>query len=258
MLSFYEHIVDSKYFLSVLQHKTTSINPHFHNSIEFVYAVEGKTEVFIGENKYILNPHELYAVPSNIIHSNKNIGENHIYSIVFSKSFFKSFEFDYPKLFFPATLKNHEQNKKLLLPMLEEYHDSWIKHKQAPPTIKKQAFIFNFLYTLTTLYNLSPISNLKHNQIITSILTYIDEHYAEDLNLETLAKQFNYSPQYFSSLFNKNLHINLNNYINTIRLQKVQEILNNKTQDLPISTIAMDCGFQSLATFYRALNKCKE
>jgi len=87
-----------------------------------------------------------------------------------------------------------------------------------------------------------------------SILRYIDENFAEDLESAWLAGHFGYTKTYFSMLFNKFTGMNFREYINALRIEKIKKIA-HKTPDVPITRIVLDCGFNSLVTYYRALNR---
>lgn len=59
--------------------------------------------------------------------------------------------------------------------------------------------------------NLSPIYQA---------ITYIDNHYMEELSLNMLAQKYHYSPSYFSAIFKNVAGENLVSYINRIRIEK--------------------------------------
>lgn len=64
--------------------------------------------------------------------------------------------------------------------------------------------------------SLSPI----HQAIL-----YIDRNYEKDLRLHDLAKKFNYSSNYFSTLFKNETGENLISYVNRIRLTRAEEMI---------------------------------
>lgn len=257
MESFYESEADSKELLNIFEHNSTSIGAHFHSSIEFVYAVSGKTDFFYNGHHYTVNQNEIYAVPSQIVHGNSYIGKNEIISVIFSKEFFKTFEKDFPNQFFHPVLTNHEKNKNILLLIRDCIH-AWVKHNYNIPRIKKSAFINSLLYELTEIYPLRPITEQKTNSLIIDVLSYINENYSQPLALTDLAKKYNYSAPHFSVLFNKFVGTSLHAYINNIRIQKVLEITSDPNNSQSVITTALNCGFNSQASFYRALQQYRQ
>lgn len=88
-----------------------------------------------------------------------------------------------------------------------------------------QGSVYRFLYELLNACrqgrkSLSPV----HQAIL-----YIEKNYAKDLSLHDLAERFNYSSNYFSTLFKNETGENLVSYVNRIRLAKAEEMLKATT-----------------------------
>jgi AraC-type DNA-binding domain-containing proteins len=78
---------------------------------------------------------------------------------------------------------------------------------------------------------------------------YIEEHLAEDIKIEALAKLAVLSPFYYQRLFGRLVKKPVNEYIKLRRLAKAAEALINKNKR--ILDIALDFGFSSHETFTR-------
>ena len=65
----------------------------------------------------------------------------------------------------------------------------------------------------------------KINPVIRKILDYIQANYAENINLKTVASEFGFNALYLGQLFNKELGISFNSYLNKIRIEKAKEML---------------------------------
>ena len=74
------------------------------------------------------------------------------------------------------------------------------------------------------------------------------------LTIATLADHLEVPEHRLRALINKRLgHRNFSAFLNGLRIAEAREILAEKTQvDTPVLTIAMDLGYNSLATFNRA------
>ena len=92
----------------------------------------------------------------------------------------------------------------------------------------------------------------KTGALIPEILTYIDENSKTDLTLVSVAERFSYTPQHFSVLFNKYIGTSFRDYLNGVRLYKVEKQLKNGNG---VCNIALSEGFKSLNTYYRAKRK---
>lgn len=82
------------------------------------------------------------------------------------------------------------------------------------------------------------------------ILIYCEQHFLEDLTLDTLSKDLFLGKYYISHLFSKQLGISFCNYINALRIEESVKLLT--TTDLPITDICFASGFTCTRTFNRA------
>ena len=85
---------------------------------------------------------------------------------------------------------------------------------------------------------------------LSKVTQYINEHYAEDLSLETLAEKVYLSPHYLSMLFSKQNGYGINKYIKQIRMEKAQELLRNT--NLSINEISQLVGYSSSSYFCKS------
>jgi AraC-like DNA-binding protein/ligand-binding sensor protein len=82
---------------------------------------------------------------------------------------------------------------------------------------------------------------------------YIQEHQAEKLSLEQVARAVNMSSFYFCKMFKKVVGINFTDYVARVRIEKSKNLLLNP--NLRVSEIAFEVGFQSLTHFNRIFKK---
>lgn len=89
--------------------------------------------------------------------------------------------------------------------------------------------------------------------IVKPALEYIENHFDERLTLDDMASLCNISSSYFSKLFNRITGENFSNYVNTVRIRKACELLENG--DLPITTIAFDLGYEDISYFDKVFKR---
>lgn len=94
----------------------------------------------------------------------------------------------------------------------------------------------------------------KQVSFVCDVLRYAQEHYKDNLSLATLSRVFGYSREYLSRLLSKYLHENWNCYLARIRVQKAREVLETEL-DKTVLEIALEHGFESANTFYRAYKR---
>jgi AraC-like DNA-binding protein len=82
---------------------------------------------------------------------------------------------------------------------------------------------------------------------------FIQEHFADQLSLRSVAKAAGISPGHLSEKFRQITGVNFVDYVGRIRVEQACARLENG--DARISEIAFDVGFQSLSQFNRVFKK---
>lgn len=88
---------------------------------------------------------------------------------------------------------------------------------------------------------------------IMNVRNYIDRHYGEDLDLETLGRVAHVTPPHLIRLFRRHLGETPIHYLWDVRLARSQQLL--RDTGLNISEIAWQTGFKTPAHFSRAFKK---
>ncbi|RCX16033.1 AraC-like DNA-binding protein [Anaerobacterium chartisolvens] len=92
-------------------------------------------------------------------------------------------------------------------------------------------------------------------RLIQKAIKFIEHNYLYSISLQDVSNHLGISPAYFSKIFNKITGQNFKAYLNTIRIEKVNNLL--KSSPDPIIDIAYGCGFNSIRTFNRVYKSIK-
>lgn len=84
-------------------------------------------------------------------------------------------------------------------------------------------------------------------QELKRIKTYLEEHYRENLSLESMAEVFSMNPYYFSSYFKKNIGQNFKTYLTELRMSRAEILL--RSTDMKSYQIAMEVGYKNVRQF---------
>lgn len=90
--------------------------------------------------------------------------------------------------------------------------------------------------------NKNLVSGLVRNACL-----YIGEHYGEKLSLEGISGHFYISPNYFSSLFKKEMGMNFVEYLTNVRMREAEKLLANPRYS--IGEIAEMTGYRDVSHF---------
>ena len=91
------------------------------------------------------------------------------------------------------------------------------------------------------------------NQLIFRMKDYIDRHYSEKINLQTLSERFYISREYASRLFKREMRTTFINYLTETRLNRASQLL--LQTDLSLTEIALQTGFKESAYLIRVFIK---
>ena len=85
------------------------------------------------------------------------------------------------------------------------------------------------------------------------VLSYIEDHLGQDLSLEEIARELNYSKYYVARAFKENTGMTLHKYIQGRRLSEAARKLAQTRQ--PILEVAFDAGYGSQQAFTQAFHR---
>ena len=84
-------------------------------------------------------------------------------------------------------------------------------------------------------------------------LTYVNEHFGEEIKVDTLAEECSMSETHFRRVFSEQMNMTPVEYINMVRIQRACEYM--KKSDESMNSIAFRCGFITPSTFNRNFKK---
>lgn len=111
------------------------------------------------------------------------------------------------------------------------------------------------------LRDVSPLApkdaNLGHDHDralrVEKMAQFIGEHALEDISAEDVARAAGLHPNYAMALFKRAIGLTIKQSVTRHRLDTAQSML--IASDLPVASIAFDCGFGSLSSFYAAFEQ---
>ncbi len=223
-------------------------SPHFHRSVEVLYVLSGGLKSKVGEEQFIAQPNEIVFVHNYYLHSFCDSPDYEKIIFIIPHNFSHNID----KILLGSTLPSRLTDKnfnKTLLPYFHALNDD-----KNLPNMVAQGFLSVIMGSLFNHYKLSPVEKNSNIDFMVEVLQYIDEHYFEEITLDTIAAAFGYNKYYFSRLFNHYIGESLSNYLNVVRVQHFIRKA-EKEESVPVAKLAFDCGFDSLTTFYRYFNK---
>lgn len=93
---------------------------------------------------------------------------------------------------------------------------------------------------------------MESRRIILEAMSYIRSHLHLDLSLELCARQFNFSPGYFSNLFKKESGVSFQHFVIQEKMEKAKDML---LSDHQVQEIASDLGYEHRRYFSEVFKK---
>ncbi len=247
-----------------------SFSYHYHEFDKLLIFLSGNAAYHIEGKTYQLSPFDIVCIPH---------GDIHCPEIDFSSPYERYILYISPEFY-----QKSGGDSFLLTALLTScrterhyvYHTSLAARMQmemllqnlretSDPENDESSSRLNHLYaeTLVLQLLLSCTRHLKNGELITEqkasynpkmldVICYINEHYRDDLSVESLAERFFFSRYHLMRQFKESTGYTLHNYISNKRLLAARDAIKSGT---PATTAAICCGFHDYSTFSRAYKK---
>ncbi|MGN1052815.1 MAG: helix-turn-helix domain-containing protein [Candidatus Scatosoma sp.] len=185
-----------------------------------------------------------------MVHCIPEVEKNRCFSIVFSGNYRKTFDEEYGKVF-EYLLKNQGEKTAAVFRFVE----ACLRNFSAFNVCEKHGFADMFLGMLAKIYPLQSEEKKPSERIIVNVLRYIDGHFAQNITVQNVAEKFGYSKNYLSYLFNKYTGMGFCDYLSRARIVAAMQRMEEDIGERNVTEIAMECGFNSMNSFYRAKHR---
>lgn len=211
-----------------------------HNLIHFIYAGKGYLEIF--DNKVSLNAGQGFLIPTGV--STKYYADDSDpweYGWFGYSGEYSNMIISYRGLSAFNNLFNFTsigKTKKCIEEMVEYYGE----HGNDFMAISKMFETFSYI-------NPSFSVSYKQSKLINEIIKFIEEHFAENITVESLSEEFNLSRSQIFRYFKETIDMSPQQYLKQYRINHAANLL--RTTNLSVENIKTACGFNDLCNFIR-------
>ncbi|WP_432403060.1 AraC family transcriptional regulator [Wukongibacter sp. M2B1] len=213
---------------------TDKLNTHSHDFAQLILPLSGNLHIQTDYEKLLLDDEHLFFLPPSCKHTFKADKNN-----------------EFLVLDIPFHMANRKDMSSIKGGNSLVLDDRW------------KAIRFLLLNEATNEKNSNSINNLFHyfysfieeNNLPDSV-KYINEHFAEDIELKTLADIEHYSRSYYSEWFKRNMKISTKEYIQKLRIEEAKRLLLNT--DFTILRVSQMVGYNhnsSLTRVFKDIEK---
>lgn len=217
---------------------------HFHRDFELIYVEKGEVEITVEGKIYPAKEGQMALILSNLIHSYESPKGSRAIVHVFSQDNVPAF----------AKLV---ADKDVCTPVFDcdgsarDFYLSYCieKEKRSKLAMKSALYAVCGEFCEKSVFIPARSGNTKP---VHRMLSYISEHYKEEISLKKMAQELGYEMHYLSRVFSTNVKINIRSYINLYRIDSARERLIGSEDS--IAQIALESGFQSIRNFNRVFS----
>lgn len=248
MAEFYEQARDDMAQTLCFRSWNNGCMPHFHSSIELVYAVDGRMSAVLDGQRYDVSKGELLITSGYTVHRYFTEGFSDVIIFIIPVPFVPSLEKVLANKRFASAIY-HDAGGELhtLIPLMQR---RW----ETLGAEAKRGFSQLLLGILMDRVGLCSMPMKAPAGLMRNMLSYLQENSASDLTMEKLARHLGYSRSRLSHLFRDNFGCSFSEYVNSLRCRRAAQLL--AQSDLKQLEIAMMTGFDCIRTFYRAFHRC--
>ncbi|MEK4853093.1 AraC family transcriptional regulator [Paenibacillus sp. FSL H7-0756] len=248
------------------QARVHSILPvHWHNEMEMIYLAEGNATFHIESREFSIQAGDALIVHPGELHSGMDtaMGGTCYYSIVFKGSWLSSPQPDrvqelfldpvlQGKIRLPAMLSAADAAHSPLLQLIRELLSRY-EHQSAAYEMSLKALLLLFIadsyqYGLTALNpEPEPRHGREYNRQIREVLSYMETHSRDRLELDQLAYVVALSRSHFCKFFKAQTGMRPMEYLNYIRISQAASLLRSGSYN--VLEAALESGYQHVSYF---------
>lgn len=238
---------------------------HTHSAIEIIMPGRGVAVYRLQDEVYRVQAGEILIIPSGCFHELTEPDGIQRYLLLFEPNPLMAM-WDIsgiaPLLQHPIYLHDHSVLQEKVAGLLKQVVDVYFRKD---PLWNMQCYSYLVqMYVLLGRHYLQTAAAATHRaerrniepEILNSAITFINEHYMEDINLEEVAKFTGFSRCYFSRNFKQFSGYSFSEFLTRKRLDTAADLLVTTRQ--PIGEVARASGFGSMATFNRVFREYKK
>ena len=250
MKAFYELYRDSQNELLVTYREDFSFPQHFHAAVEIFILLKGKYKMTVDDKTYQMEENSVFIADTFCMHSYTKLTDEPSEGIMLIIP--TSYLVEYNEQKNGQSLRAYiTKNEKLVheLHMLANFINDHLSDKQI-----KQYYTNVLLLLLLKELGVTDSTQKQDVTTIKNVLVYIEDHFREDITLESISRHFGYTSSHLSRVFHSYFTMSISRYINTMRIKYIES---KKNSSKNLLSLIYEAGFQSPQTYYRNLKSHK-
>ncbi len=215
----------------------------FHSQIELYFVDSGEMEVAVDDCHRLLKEGELSVALSYHAHAYKTPVESRSSVLIIPPHICPEFI----SATRHKTVSNPFITDKEVVTKIKKHYNEIINCENK---ITLLGHIYVILGLVMDSISFEETDKTIEPELSSRILFHINENFKNDISLSSISQALGYSQSYISRYFKNCFNIGVNRYINIVRLKNAITLMHEHKHS--ITYCALESGFNSMRTFYRA------
>lgn len=240
--------------------------PHFHSAVEVILPLQGEVLIPTADENYRVQAGEVLIIPTGCTHG-LHMGEGSERELLlyepngaFTLKEFSAFR---QMMASPIHLTLDDPTRE---PVRDIFLEIIRMHRTGAPlrNLHNYAHLLEIYALLGEAYlrrDATPAElnalqrQLSGEDAFNRALDYLNKNYMDDMSLDSLAAYAGFSRYTLSRMFRQHTGETFTQYLSRRRVDMAMDLLSGTR--LPVTQVALQCGFNSIATFNRVFREVK-
>ncbi len=239
---------------------------HFHSAVEVIIPLQGEVTVMLPEEVCCVREGEVIIIPAGCTHG-LHMGEGSarellLYEMngVFTLKEFSAFRQLMAKpIYLNGEHPCRERVRAIFFELIGVHRSGALLRNMHNYALLLEIYAILGEHYLSTSATAAEVNTL-HRQLsgedsFNRALDHLNKNYMDDVTLDSLAAYAGFSRYTLSRMFRQHTGMTFTQYLSHRRVDMAMELLS--TTRLPVTQVALQCGFNSIATFNRVFREVK-
>ena len=234
---------NSSFLFASARHRNVECVRHIHATMEIIIVTHGALEMTVGDRIYSVQKGSGIFVPPFVPHSFRSPNDNDCHVLMFSRELVS---------YFFELLKSHEPHSHIFAVSTPSF---LLSEEILPNEVNTTDYVCAQALLAPLCRDIFNGCDFRRrsqpqNGCLTAAMEYMEAHFHEDIDLDSVARAIGYHPSTISKAFPKETGIKFNLYLQYIRCSNAARLI--QSREMNLSEIAFSSGFGSIRSFNRA------
>ena len=239
---------------------------HFHSAVEVILPLRGEVLVGAEGREYHVQEGEVIILPAGSLHS-LHMGEGCERELllfemngVFTLKEFSAFRQMMARpMYLAADDPCRERVRDIFFEIIQVHRSASLLRNMRNYALLLEIYAIlgeQYLLTSASAAEMNTLNRqLSGEDAFNRALEHLNKHYMDDLTLDSLAAYAGFSRYTLSRMFRQNTGETFTRYLSQRRVGLAMELLSGTK--MPVTQVALQCGFNSIATFNRVFREIR-